>query len=170
MIDTLYIDPEVDSHPVVQEFRRRLGIPGTTVSDPEEIWTTVRAAGDPEARGKRVLHLTRNRGAFVKRCPGTRHYTCCGYRILHVASYCTMDCAYCILQSYFHPPVLRYFVNREDLMAELDAVLADGRVHRFGTGEFTDSLIWDAWTDLSQELIRRFAGQSTSVLELKTKT
>jgi spore photoproduct lyase len=170
LIDTLYIDPEVDSHPVVQEFRRRLGITGTTVSDPEEIWTAVRAAGDPEARGKRVLHLTRNRGAFVKRCPGTRHYTCCGYRILHVASYCTMDCAYCILQSYFHPPVLQYFVNREDLLAELDGALADGRLHRFGTGEFTDSLIWDAWTDLSPDLVRRFAGQATSVLELKTKT
>jgi spore photoproduct lyase len=170
LIDTLYIDPDVDSHPVVQEFRRRLGAPGKTVADPEEIRTAVRAAGDPEARGKRVLHLTRNRGAFVKRCPGTRHYTCCGYRILHVASYCTMDCAYCILQSYFHPPVLRYFVNREDLMAQLDAVLADGHVHRFGTGEFTDSLIWDAWTDLSPQLVRRFAAQSTSVLELKTKT
>jgi spore photoproduct lyase len=39
-----------------------------------------------------------------------------------------------------------------------------------GTGEFTDSLIWERWTDLSALLVPRFAGQSTAVLELKTKT
>jgi spore photoproduct lyase len=170
LIEALYVDAEVASHPEVQTFRRRLGMTGTTVSDPAEMFAAVRGSADPEARGKRVLYLTRNRGAFVKRCPGTRHYTCCGYRILHVASYCTMDCAYCILQSYFHPPVLQYFVNREDLMGELDGCLADGVLHRFGTGEFSDSLIWDAWTDLSSALVRRFAGQATSILELKTKT
>jgi hypothetical protein len=71
------------------------------------------------SRGKQVLYLTRNKGGFLKPCPGTREYTCCDYQILHVASFCTMDCSYCILQSYFHPPLLQFFVNREDLDREL---------------------------------------------------
>jgi spore photoproduct lyase len=170
MIDALYVDSEVAAHPDVLKIQGRSGVPCTTVADATEVFAVINRAVDPVAAGKRVLYLTRNRGAFVKKCPGTRHYTCCGYRILHVGSFCTMDCAYCILQGYFHPPVLQYFVNREDLVRELGACFAAGSIHRFGTGEFTDSLIWDAWTDLSPELVRRFAGQATSVLELKTKT
>jgi spore photoproduct lyase len=170
LIDALYVDADLSAHPEVLNFSRRLNIRCTPVSDPAEVYADVNRSPDPVARGKQVLYLTRNRGAFVRECPGTRHYTCCGYRILHVASYCTMDCSYCILQGYFHPPVLRYFVNHEDLVRELEGCFADGGLHRFGTGEFTDSLIWDGWTGLSADLVRRFAGQATSVLELKTKT
>ena len=81
-----------------------------------------------------------------------------------------MDCSYCIMQSYFHPPVLQFFVNRDDLLAELETLFARKTVSRIGTGEFTDSLIWDAWTDLSLDLVPAFARQQQAVLELKTKT
>ena len=140
------------------------------VDDSREVYECVMDSDDPVQKGKEILFLTRNKGAFVRKCPGTRHYTCCGYMILHVGTFCTMDCAYCILQSYFHPPVLQYFVNHEDMLAELDAVFAQKEVRRIGTGEFTDSLIWDSWTDLSQVLIPKFAAQSYAMLELKTKT
>ena len=95
---------------------------------------------------------------------------CCDYRILHTASFCTMDCSYCILQSYFHPPVLQFFVNREDLDSELTDLFQIDRIVRVGTGEFSDSLIWEPWTDLTAYLIGRFSVQNRCVLELKTKT
>ena len=41
---------------------------------------------------------------------------------------------------------------------------------RIGTGEFTDSLIWEPMSNLTERLVKSFAGQSTSILELKTKT
>jgi len=44
------------------------------------------------------------------------------------------------------------------------------RLYRIGTGEFTDSLLLDPWTQFSQELVPFFARQSNAVLELKTKT
>jgi spore photoproduct lyase len=83
-----------------------------------------------------------------------------------------MDCTYCVLQTYFHPPILQYFINHEDLMAELDMVLTKStdKILRIGTGEFTDSLIWESWTDVSPLLVKRFAAQAHAVLELKTKT
>jgi spore photoproduct lyase len=121
-------------------------------------------------RGKQVLYLTRNKGGFLKPCPGTREYTCCDYQILHVASFCTMDCSYCILQSYFHPPLLQFFVNREDLDRELTDFFNKHIISRVGTGEFTDSLIWERWTDLTGYLVSRFSAQDKAVLELKTKT
>src|SRR5690606_32927262 len=120
--------------------------------------------------GKQSLLLTRNQGPFLRQCPGTREYICCGYNILNFATYCTMDCAYCILQSYFHPPVLQYFVNQYKLWKELDHALPQPRTLRVGTGEFTDSLILEPWSDLTPKLIDRFANQTHAILELKTKT
>jgi spore photoproduct lyase len=81
-----------------------------------------------------------------------------------------MDCSYCILQAYFHPPVLQYFVNYDDLLTELDNLFEQKKVCRIGTGEFTDSLLWEPWTNISRLLIPKFADQNRAVLELKTKT
>ena len=55
-------------------------------------------------------------------------------------------------------------------MTELDRMFLEKTVYRVGTGEFTDSMIWEAWTDLSSLLVPKFAAQSHVVLELKTKT
>ncbi len=140
------------------------------VDDAGPVYAAVNAAEDPISRGKEILYLTENRGAFLKKCPGTREYTCCDYQILHIGTFCNMDCAYCILQSYFHPPVLQYFLNQADLFAELDDRLDMPGIHRIGTGEFTDSLIWEIYSDLSTRLVSRFAQQDRAVLELKTKT
>lgn len=169
-ISRLYIDQEVADDPEVREIQSRLGGPFSLVEHPTAVYREIQEAPDPIRKGKEVLFLTRNRGPFVRQCPGTRNYTCCGYRILHVGTFCTMDCAYCILQSYFHPPVLTYFVNGHALEAELDQMFAEGSVRRIGTGEFTDSMIWERWTQLSGRLVPKFSGQAQTALEIKTKT
>lgn len=169
-IAALYIDRHVADLPETLRIRSRLGVPAKFVDTTEEVYADLAAVEDPVGSGKKRLFLTRNKGAFLKECPGTRHYTCCGYRILHIGSYCTMDCSYCILQAYFHPPVLQYFVNHEELFQELENCLCAPGIQRIGTGEFTDSLIWEPWTELSHTLALRFARQQRAVLELKTKT
>jgi spore photoproduct lyase len=169
-ITQLFIDSQIAGHPLVGRFSAALNLQPIVIPDKSQIFEVIKNREDPWQAGKNILFLTRNRGAFIKECPGTRDYTCCGYQILHIASFCTMDCAYCILQSYFHPPVLQYFVNQDDLMHELDARLSENRMERFGTGEFTDSLIWEAWSDLTPQLVERFGRQKHAVLELKTKT
>ena len=169
-IERLFIDAAAASHPETERICRRLDLPTEPVDDPASLYQWINEAPDPVRRGKQVLYLTINKGGFLKPCPGTRDYLCCDYQILHVGSFCTMDCSYCILQTYFHPPVLQFFVNRDDLDAELRALFDAGRTCRVGTGEFTDSLIWEPWTDLNRYLVNRFADQDRAVLELKTKT
>lgn len=169
-VKALFIDTTVKDHPETRRICRRLNLPPRYVDDPDALFRSVNQADDPVAYGKSILYLTRNRGGFLKSCPGTREYMCCDYQILHVASFCTMDCAYCILQSYFHPPMLQFFVNHEDLATELDQLFARPAISRVGTGEFSDSLIWEPWTDLNAYLVSRFAEQHRCVLELKTKT
>lgn len=166
----LYIDKEVADSPEVVSIQSRLNLPSETVQDAREVFELVSSADDPVKKGKELLFLTKNKGAFIRPCPGTSYYTCCGYKILHIGTFCTMDCSYCILQSYFHPPVLQYFVNHDDMLSELDSLFQKKSVSRVGTGEFTDSMIWERWTDLSNLLVPKFAGQSSAVLELKTKT
>ncbi len=127
---------------------------------------------DTRCRNPEILEVVDFRGKFLKSCPGTRHYHCCGYRILHFGTQCSLDCSYCILQAYLNQPNLRLFGNLDGMFLDLSDVLAQNRrrLHRIGTGEFTDSLLLDPFTELSRLLVPYFAGTPNAVLELKTKT
>ena len=166
----IYIDRSVEDSLLVRKICDRFKCCSGIVDNITEIYEQVTQEDDPVRAGKEVLFLTRNKGSFLKKCPGTRNYICCDYQILHIGTFCTMDCSYCILQSYFHPPLLQFFVNHTDLTEELDGLFAQKKTARIGTGEFTDSMIWEYWTDLSNLLIPVFARQNHTVLELKTKT
>ncbi len=154
----------------VRSIQSRIDAPVVIVDDVQKVFESALRADDPVKAGKESLFLTLNKGAFIRKCPGTRFYTCCGYRILNIGTFCTMDCSYCILQTYFHPPILQLFVNYQDMSQELQILFSEKKLTRIGTGEFTDSLIWENWTDLSRFLVTSFSTQSHAVLELKTKT
>lgn len=170
MINTLYIDANVTDSDIVRLFKSKLSVPYQVVDDLADVFKHIGSCDDPVTEGKKNLILTTNKGAFIKKCPGTAEYTCCDYQILHIGTYCYMDCSYCILQTYFHPPVLQYFVNDNDLFKELEQMFNKPQISRVGTGEFTDSLIWELWIEQAKPLIERFANQKRAVLELKTKT
>ncbi len=157
--------------PYTQEIIARAGLPVTVV--PERVGPVI--AGNYPSNlnaGKRHLLLCRNRGAFFKACPGTREYRCCDYQVLNIGMNCPMDCVYCILQAYLNNPWLSFFVNIDDLFAELDRVLdaEPKRFFRIGTGEFTDSLALDSLTRLSPRLVGYMADRTNAVLELKSKS
>jgi spore photoproduct lyase len=98
-VAALYIDAQVADWPETRSICSRFEVPAKTVASADEVYADVAAAPDPVRRGKQVLYLTRNKGAFIRQCPGTSHYTCCGYKILHVGTFARVR--HCILQSYF---------------------------------------------------------------------
>ncbi len=169
-ITKLFIDEKAIDYPATKLMLQRNKMPYETVASQDTVYEFISGSENPVQQAKETLYIKKNRGSFIKECPGTSYYTCCGYKILHIGTFCSMDCSYCILQSYFHPPVLQFFVNHEDLIKELDTLFKKESVSRVGTGEFTDSMIWERWTDLSTILIPEFSKQSRAVLELKTKT
>ncbi|MDY6844976.1 MAG: hypothetical protein SVW57_12900, partial [Thermodesulfobacteriota bacterium] len=120
---------------------------------------------------KVYLHVAKQKGAFVKRCPGTKYHICCGYHILNVGMNCNFDCSYCFLQFYINSPVTTLYTNLGDLAHEVDQYLENSSEHilRFGTGEFTDSLSLDNVTDLSRDLLALFSHRQC-IVELKTKS
>jgi len=166
----IYIHKDVRDEPLVKQIQSRPNLPIKMIDSIETLHADLAHADDPIKRGKDVLLLSRQKGRFLKKCPGTQHYNCCGYQILHIGNFCSMDCSYCILQSYFNPPVCQFFVNHDDLFAELEAQEQMTGVARVGTGEFTDSFIWEQWSDLNTRLVQWFATQNRWILELKTKT
>jgi spore photoproduct lyase len=151
---------------------RLQGVPVRTIGDVDSIIPELNRGSDPHASGKRTLILTRQRGRFMKDCPGSGAEICCNYYVVNYASNCHLECTYCILQSYLDNPALMVFTNLDQLMDEIRERLsaAPDRFFRIGTGEMADSLALDAITECSRRLVPFFAGLPNGVLELKTKS
>ena len=121
---------------------------------------------------KDTVRLLPFAGEFLKPCPGTQGYLCCGYQILNVGTNCPLDCSYCILQAYFNQPSLRVFANLEEELEGVSRLIQEqrNRIFRLGTGEFTDSLALDPVVQWSRVLSAFVERHQNAVLEFKTKT
>lgn len=117
------------------------------------------------------LYLKHYKGRFLRFCPGTKHYRCCGYRIIHIGENCPLACSYCILKAYFQDRVLKVWANQDDLWRELDEKFQGSpkRQFRVGTGEFTDSLALEPITGYSRDLLAFLGNYPNCCLELKSK-
>ncbi len=167
----IFVSKDFKDDALVEEIAEKSGLDFKITDNIIPLLRDISLSPDPQLRGKEILFLSENRGDFLKKCPGTKNYRCCNYQILHVGSYCPMDCSYCILQTYFHPPLIQFFLNRSKMKEELEKkVFSSDRVWRIGTGEFTDSLVWDELFNYSEFLVKIFKNQTKAVLELKTKT
>ncbi|MBF0528875.1 MAG: DNA photolyase [Deltaproteobacteria bacterium] len=123
--------------------------------------------------GAADLILANHHGRFIKPCPGTKDYNCCGLEIIHIGLGCTLGCSYCILQGYLDSNALVLFGNIENVFNDLANQLAipGARPRRFCTGEFTDSLLLEEITGTGARLVGLFARAAAGhTLELKTKT
>jgi spore photoproduct lyase len=172
-IEQIWIDADAADEPLTREIVKRLPRARVLIGlDCAEASRGLELEPDPVSKGKRILRLMRHKGAFVKPCPGTPAYVCCGLEILHIGQGCPMDCRYCALQVYFNRPATEVFVNTEELMDGLQQHLAENSsgFHRICTGEFTDSLALNPLTGLAERLVRFFAEQDNAILEIKTKT
>ncbi len=116
------------------------------------------------------IQWVEKKGKFIKPCPGTPGYVCCGYQIIDFAHGCNLGCTYCAL-NYYNYARLTVFQNREKLFDELDSIFENRKsVIRFGTGEFTDSLLFEKVFPIYDELIPYISRIKNAVLEIKTKT
>ncbi|MDR0621133.1 MAG: hypothetical protein LBJ61_04565, partial [Deltaproteobacteria bacterium] len=55
--------------------------------------------------------VTRHRGSFIRPCPATPRYNCCGLNIIHVGQGCDIGCAYCALAAYLKSEAIVFFGN-----------------------------------------------------------
>ncbi|RLA94193.1 MAG: radical SAM protein, partial [Deltaproteobacteria bacterium] len=171
-LERVYFDPALEETPwglrALEAFASFRPEPRERESLKEEL---LFGCQDPLAEGKKVLLLAPYPGQLVKRCPGTKGYTCCGYWVINALLNCPMDCSYCILQGYLQEPYIVLNLPLDKAFEEVRRLLdlRPRHILRLGTGEFSDSLALDLWIGFNQEAISFFSQLEGALLELKTK-
>jgi spore photoproduct lyase len=126
----------------------------------------------PEDLTMRSLYLHKAPAPTFGPCPGTKGHLCCNYRTVDIYEGCPIGCSYCIMRSYlnFAPISINLAVEQEIEAIRQEAARHSDRQLRLGTGEVGDSLLYDALTGISGDLIQGLADLENVHLELKTKT
>jgi spore photoproduct lyase len=172
--DEIIVEQNSMASPIYRNLRQSLPqVPVRIVDDVSALTEAAPPSGDPFGAAKRTLLLTRHKGEFLKKCPGSDGQVCCNYFVINFASNCPMDCSYCYLQEYLaQNPRLKIFSNIDDLLTEASELLSRHRrfFFRIGTGEITDSLALDPYIGFTAAVVPFFAEQSNALLELKTKS
>ncbi|AKL98400.1 SPL family radical SAM protein [Endomicrobium proavitum] len=127
---------------------------------------------DYNSRGER-LFLVKEKYDFFKKCPCTKNVVNCGYSIMNLGMGCIYDCTYCFLQAYQNIGAIVLPCNIEDYLKEEKLVWQTSEIFnykRIGSGEFTDSLIFDHITNFSKDIIAFFKKRHDIFFEFKTKS
>lgn len=168
-IDKIEIEEGAENFPLTGTIRNRLSnIPSFHLHE-EEVDNLHNTNLNMD---KETLRLLPFKGEFLKPCPGTNNYICCGYQILNIGTNCPLDCSYCILQAYFNKPSLRVFVNLENELSKVGELIdkSPDKLFRIGTGEFTDSLALDEVHQYSTLLADFITEKKNTIIEYKSKT
>ena len=155
-------------HQILRRFPR---IPIETIPD-ANVWLHADKATESSLSDSGTILLAKQRGPFLRLCPGTQRHICCLYHNLDIAAGCDLSCSYCILQGYLNSPIITLYCNLDDMYRELDSTLrAHGNLfYRIGTGELSDSLTFDHINHLGPDLVGYFSTKSNAIIELKTKS
>ncbi|MDD5022161.1 MAG: hypothetical protein PHR82_08570 [Endomicrobiaceae bacterium] len=119
------------------------------------------------------LFLVNEKFDFFKPCPCTKNVVCCNYSILNTGYGCPYECSYCFLQGYQNVPGIILPCNINDFL-DIDKIkptyskLFD--LPRAGSGEFTDSLVFDDITLFSTDIVKFFKENRNISFEFKTKS
>lgn len=170
----IFIVSEASDYPLARKILRSLdGVDIETIDDVGKIGEKLDLSTDPIGEGKKYLILAKNKGSFIKSCPGTAHpYICCGYRIANFYLNCNIDCTYCILQAYLNNPFVTINVNLDDMARELDELVGGNKnlYFRIGTGELGDSLSLDPITAFTHAIQPFLTKHDNLTFEYKTKS
>jgi len=123
-------------------------------------------------RGRR-LFVARELFDFIKPCPCTTGAACCGYSVLNTGFGCVYDCHYCFLQQYQNFSAILLPCNIDDFLKKAAACpMPKGFFSRprLGSGEFTDSLVFDHVSGYSKAISEFMERGADFDFEFKTKS
>ncbi len=165
LFSQLFVDKNVESLKIAQnyiQYFKKIGLPIILIDHANEI--------PQDLDFKKNLFLTTKKGGFVNVCPCTPKVVCCGYHNINLIEGCPYNCTYCALDAYLKSNVTKIYCNLNDFEFELNQYLKNKKWVRIGTGELTDSLVWDEIFPYSNYLMSLFKNFPHSILEFKTKS
>ena len=120
-----------------------------------------------------TLFIHREKYDFLKPCPCSCSAAGCGYNLINLGFGCRFECEYCFLQGYQNLHAVLLPANIEEFLAKIEAGnFRKGLFERprIGSGEFTDSLVFDDITQYSAQLVPFFRARPHLQFEFKTKS
>ena len=165
---TVYIESSVKDSPLAA--RVRAAFPNAEFKETDG--KTQVGSADFSRRTETLL-IHREKYDFLKPCPCSCGSAGCGYNLINLGFGCRFECEYCFLQQYQNLHAILWPANVDEFLQKLDG----GKFNkgpfdrpRIGSGEFTDSLVFDDITQYSQALVPFFRERPQWQFEFKTKS
>ncbi|MBN1534995.1 MAG: hypothetical protein JXA20_20170 [Spirochaetes bacterium] len=156
---------------MVRQFLSIGNLQGISYADEADLSAAVDhlRAGGRDA--KEVVILKEFQGRTLQHCPCTQNALGCGYDVINTAFGCLFDCTYCFLNSYLNTFGIQQILDTERILDQLRGKPGALRgIRRIGTGEFTDSLMFDEITGIAAAIIDATRNSPGMLVEFKTKS
>ena len=165
---TIYIEDSVKDTPLAQRVRQAFPRADFKETDGKT------QVGSPNfSKRLDTLLIHREKYDFLKPCPCSCGSAGCGYNLINLGFGCRFECEYCFLQQYQNLHAVLLPANVDEFLAKIDgAKFCNGLFDRprIGSGEFTDSLVFDDLTQYSAQIVPFFHARPHLQFEFKTKS
>lgn len=165
---TVYIEESVQNTPLAARVREMFPRAEFKLTDGK---TQVGSANFSRRTETLLIHCEKY--DFLKPCPCSCSAAGCGYNLINLGFGCRFECEYCFLQQYQNLHAVLLPANVEEFLQKIDtASFNQGPFDRprIGSGEFTDSLVFDHITQYSSQIVPFFKARPHLQFEFKTKS
>ncbi len=164
----IYIEASVRNTPLATRAREMFPKAHFEILDKKQL-----VGSENFSRRTETLLIHEEKYDFVKSCPCSQGNAGCGYNLINLGFGCRFECEYCFLQQYQNLHAILLPANVQDFLSRIDNVnwrkgLFDRP--RIGSGEFTDSLVFDELTRYTQDIVPFFRARPQLQFEFKTKS
>ncbi|MGM0441814.1 MAG: radical SAM protein [Elusimicrobiota bacterium] len=167
----VYYEEGTENSGVLQNLIKKFpGVETRQISEIKEFITGSDYSIENYNKRRETVIVTKQRYDFIKPCPCTKRCLCCGYHIFNLGFGCPYECTYCYLQEYTNTPGIILPANLDDYFKKFRNYVVRKSKLRMGTGEFTDSLVFDDITGYSKEIVKFMRDFPEIIFEFKTKS
>ena len=164
--NTIYIEEKVLNHPLTQKILNKLPNAQTQIIEDYKKIGEEKPFAQRADEDKDSLALAYKKGDLIKSIGRMEEGQ---YYLFHEID-CKYDCEYCYLQYYFQTKVPIIFVNRDEVLSEIENVLKSHSNPYFHVGEVCDALAFDNLTEFSKDISDLFSKYKNGKIEFRTKS
>ncbi len=168
MENKIYITEEIKSYKKGREILEKIKN-YTAIESEAEFVNMIKSKQLSYKEEKQYMFFGVKKGKFLKEYYLDEKFR--GIKEEYYLSYennCPFNCLYCYLREYYGHGAFIFYVNIEDMFAELDGFKKKGAM--ISCGIVNDSLVMDSITGITKDLIEYFKTREDITLEIRTKS
>ncbi|MBF0331728.1 MAG: hypothetical protein HQL17_07300 [Candidatus Omnitrophica bacterium] len=164
----IFIESAAEGSELAMRLRQKFASATTQIISSYKEFSS-RSAFDIPSYNRRTddLYIVHEKHDHFKACPCSPGVVPCGYHNVNLGFGCPFECSYCFLQNYTNAPGIVLPANLDDFLEAFKSYKPNIRV---GSGETTDSLVYDDLTGYAARIVEFFRSYPQSTFEFKTKS